>query len=167
MVSGRYVGSFSLPLAGLRVLLLGSAVNAPDPLIKRGEMGVILYQGDSTTPTMDKLELGVPRGLGGLEFTYLGEGKYSGFQVSRDPGNILVWIASSLFILGISLVLYFPHRQVWVLIAPRAGGGSHLLVRSATPRSGSALNELEVLSQEMESNLKTRRADSTALPVGE
>ena len=103
------------------------------------------------------VELGTPRVVSGLEFTFLEESKYSGFQVSQDPTNMLIWIASILFIIGICAVLYFPYRQVWVLSQSLGQENSHLLIRTLAPRNFNSTSELNTLANQMEKELPTHK----------
>ena len=64
--------------------------------------------------TGQSLSMGVPFKVGGYEITFMGYEKFSGFQVSRDPGNFLIWIASILFLFGLVIVFYFPRSNIWI-----------------------------------------------------
>ncbi|MDP2916773.1 MAG: cytochrome c biogenesis protein ResB [Dehalococcoidia bacterium] len=150
------MGSFYLPAVAMDVYVFTSATRTPNPMIKPGELGVQLVH-QNRVISMDKIEKGTPKKLIGLDFTLLGEGQYSGFQVSRDPGNVLIWIASGFFMVGIALVMYFPHRQMWALIQPRAGGkGTRVLIRSTTARGFGAVTELRGVVKAIETELGTK-----------
>ena len=84
------------------------------------------------------------RDISGLNFTYKGDLQYSGFQIRKDPTNLLIWIASILFILGICAVFYFPYRQAWVLIKPE-DTGSHIYMKTPSSRAGRNDAEISVL----------------------
>ncbi|MEE8598062.1 MAG: cytochrome c biogenesis protein ResB, partial [Dehalococcoidales bacterium] len=151
-----YEGLFDLPEAGLSIRLISSAVNADAPMIPVGQLAVDVRQGNEHID-LGLVELGTPSVVGGLEFTFLKESKYSGFQVSRDPTNMLIWIASTLFIIGICAVLYFPYRQVWVLYQPLGHENSCLLIRMLAPRSFSSTSELNTLANQMEKEFPTHK----------
>ncbi len=156
----RYEGFFDLHLPEaevcLSIRLISSAVNAIDPMIPPGQLAVDVRQ-DNEQIALRLVELDTPRVVSGLEFTFLEESKYSGFQVSRDPTNMLIWIASILFIIGICTVLYFPYRQVWVLSQSLGQGNSRLLIRTLAPRSFSSTSELNTLANQMEKELPTHK----------
>jgi len=151
-----YEGFFDLPEAGLSIRLISSAVNAYSPAIPAGHLAVDVRQGNEQID-LRLVELGTPRVVSGLEFTFLEESKYSGFQVSQDPTNMLIWIASILFIIGICAVLYFPYRQVWVLSQSLGQENSHLLIRTLAPRSFNSTSELNTLANQMEKELPTHK----------
>ena len=148
----HYEGLFNLPEAALSIRLIKSAVNADNTMIPAGQLAVDIRQGNERI-ALNLLEPGIPSIVGDLEFTFLEESKYSGFQVSRDPTNILIWIASILFIIGICTVLYFPYRQVWVLSQSLDQGNSRLLIRALVPRSLNNTSELDTLANKMEREL--------------
>ncbi|MFC1864573.1 cytochrome c biogenesis protein ResB [Chloroflexota bacterium] len=150
----RYEGFFDLPEVGFSIRLISPAVNTVDPMIPAGQLAVDVRQG-SEQIDIRLVELGTPRVVSGLEFTFLEESKYSGFQVSQDPTNMLIWIASTLFIIGICAVLYFPYRQVWVLSQPLGQENSCLLIRMLAPRSSNGTSELNTLVNQMEKELPT------------
>ena len=150
----RYEGFFELPEVGLSIRLISSAVNAEDPMIPAGNIAVDVRQG-SKQIDFRLVELGTPRVVGDLEFTFLEQSKYSGFQVSQDPMSILIWIASALFTIGICAVLYFPYRQVWVLSQPLGQGSSRLLIRTRAPRGFRDTSELNTLVNKIEKELPT------------
>ncbi len=148
-----YEGFFNLSEAGLSIRLI-SAANTDDTMIPAGQLAVDVRKGDEQID-LKLVELGIPRVVGGLEFTFLEKTKFSGFQVSRDPTNILIWIASILFIIGICAGLYFPYRQIWVLSQPMGQGRSRLLLRMLAPRS-SVTPELNALVEQIEKELPTK-----------
>ena len=152
----RYEGFFDLklPEAILNIRLISSAVNGEDPMIPPGNIAVDVREGSKQTD-FKLVELGVPEVVGGLEFTFLEESQYSGFQVSRDPMNVLIWIASILFVAGMSAVLYFPYRQVWILSQPLDQGSSRLLIRTRAPRGFRDTSELNALVNKIEKELPT------------
>lgn len=148
----RYEGFFELPEADLSVRLISSALNTEDFMIPPGSVAVDVRHG-SDQIDLRLVELGTPLKIAGLEFTFLEESMYSGFQVSHDPSSILIWIASALFIIGICAVLYFPYRQVWILCQPDGKGNSRLLIRTRAPRGLRSISELNTLVDQIKKNL--------------
>jgi cytochrome c biogenesis protein len=144
----RPTGTFILDSENLVVRVIGPAVNLDDPFIAGGELGLELYDRETALAVgWTKLEKEVPAELDGLEFSYLGDAMYSGFQVSRDPGNALVWIASAIFLIGLGIVFYLPRRQLWVMVEP-VGKGSRLSMRWASVRGpGRKLEFQRLVSQ--------------------
>jgi cytochrome c biogenesis protein len=152
MGSGYYIGYFELPEQGYVVYIISSEVS-DDSMIPADNIGIEVVKTDGTTAGVDLVPLNNPTVIGSLEFTYSGLLEYSGFQVSSDPTNVLIWIASGLFLLGISLVLYFPHRQVWILSQPNDQHSSRLLVRTIAPRGFNNKIEIESLIKDLKRQL--------------
>ena len=143
----RPIGSFKLPNSDIEAYVVGQAQGYYDPLLKAGQVRLELYRTGSRTPlVMQTLDQGRPTQVMGYTFTFVREKQFSGFQVSKDPGNLLIWISSGLFVLGMGVVFYFPHRQVWARCRER-DGETEVVVRT-TSRS-LAGSELEGLAAEL------------------
>jgi cytochrome c biogenesis protein ResB len=91
-----------------------------------------------------------------MEFSYQADSKYSGFQISRDPGSNLIWVAAILFILGTMSVLYFPYRQVWILYQTQSPDSNRLLIRLGVSKGFNGASELKILAVEMGKGLQTK-----------
>jgi cytochrome c biogenesis protein len=124
----RYAGYLDLTGENISVRFTSSAINFADPMIPAGHLAVEIRQ-EGEQVGFDLLDRETPLEIAGLEFTYQNDAQYSGFQVSRDPGNMLIWIASSLLLIGMTLVLFFVHRQLWVLIRQSGTDGSRVYLR--------------------------------------
>ncbi|MEP6601350.1 MAG: cytochrome c biogenesis protein ResB, partial [Nitrospirota bacterium] len=48
--------------------------------------------------------------------------KFTGLQIARDPGVLVVWIGSTLLVVGVMLSATIYHRRVWAKIVPAASG---------------------------------------------
>jgi len=136
-------GTFDLP-GGLAAVVFSPSPGTGNGAIPAGRLAFEVIKNDQEVG-VGLGQKGASSNIAGLDFTYVADAKFSGFQVSREPANILIWIASALFILGITLVFYFPHRQVWVLHQSQADGRSRLLVRVSVPRGYNGASELNTL----------------------
>ena len=124
-----------------------------------GEVGLELYDENTAEPVAwAKLKKGTPVELEGLQFTYLQESMYSGFQVSKDPGNALIWVASALFLLGICTIFYLPRRQLWAMVK-QADRGSRIFIRWAPVRSSGRNREIKILLRRLQSTSHLRIED--------
>jgi len=141
----RYAGGLDLGGAGLTVQVINPAISGPDPVIGENQIGLLVYRHGTSDPVaFELLDPGVPQEVEGLMFTYIGQVQYSVFQVTRSPGLILVWIACVFIIIGLGLVFYLPHRQLWALVEPIDGGRSRVIIRAAG-RSSPGLGEIKAL----------------------
>lgn len=154
----RYGGYIELPQYGVYFFIVSPARNGEDPVLKQGELAIQLADmntGESIS--MNKLEQGAPLQLADFEVTYIEDTRFSGFQVKRDPGNSLIWIASGLFLLGMAMVLYVPYRQVWAVVISGQGGDSRLLLRMNESRSLSINSEFKDIIQKLKSQPSSTR----------
>lgn len=140
----RNVGFIDIDQSRLSLAIITPSFNTADPMIPEGQLAVLAYKdgeelGVHLLPKMTPLE------IDDVILTYESDSQYSGFQVKNDPGNALVWIACSLFIIGLAMVFYFPHSQVWLLIKQPFPGHCRLFVRvmaSKAFNNTAALKEL-------------------------
>ena len=58
--------------------------------------------------------------------------KFTGLQITKDPGVIIVWIGSTMIVVGITLSSFIYHRRLWAKVIPGQtgvtvymGGNSH------------------------------------------
>lgn len=58
--------------------------------------------------------------------------KFTGLQITKDPGVNIVWIGSTMIVVGITLSSFIYHRRLWVKIVPKGdevvihvGGNTH------------------------------------------
>ncbi len=153
--SRYYQGYFNLPEQGFTIRLIASSV-LDDPMIPAGKIAVSIIQKNQQI-NLKLIQQTEPMVINGLEFTFQEMLGFSGFQVSHDPTNALIWIASVLFIAGICSVFYFPYRQAWVLCR-REGAGCRLLIRSLGRAGFDATAELNNLIKEFEDKLLANRS---------
>jgi cytochrome c biogenesis protein ResB len=143
-------GSFDLTDLDLSVQLVGSEVSDANPAEIGDELAIQVKKNNSTTtPVMDIIQKGTPRDIAGLQFTYVEGTQYSGFQVSRDPGTTLIWIAAAIFLVGLVIVLYFSYRRLWVQVQDQHGT-TRIRMRLVNPRSQESDAELIKLKKGIE-----------------
>lgn len=155
----RPTGVIKLRERDLSAYLLAPAQGYFDPMIQAGQIRIEIFQGGSRVPLATALlEPGKPTTLEGMEFNFLRERQFSGFQVVRDPGNNLIWIASTLFVLGLALVFYFPHRQVWARVYNEADGKPKVLLRTTSTKSFAVASDFESMAKGLEDKLSEASA---------
>jgi cytochrome c biogenesis protein len=147
-------GYIDLPGQGLAIRVIASSI-PEDSMIPAGKLAIGIIQ-DNQQINLKLIEQHTPTIINGLGFTFQGITEYSGFQITRDPTNTLIWIASALFIAGICSVLYFPHHQVWILCQTR-GENSRLLIRFLVKPGFDAKEKLNKLVKEIENKLPTHK----------
>ena len=117
------IGQFTMAAKGLSVYVIGAASGKPDPNIKAGQMQLEIHQAGKDEPiATEVVSQGKPTTIAGLEYTFERTRPFTGLIVARDPGAIFVWVGSTLLVVGLFLVFFFPHRRVWVRVRKSAGG---------------------------------------------
>ena len=48
--------------------------------------------------------------------------KFTGLQITKDPGVIIVWIGSTMIVVGITLSSFIYHRRLWAKVIPNDSG---------------------------------------------
>ena len=75
--------------------------------------------------------------------------KYTGLQVNKDPGEILVWLGSILLIAGIMIAFFMSHKKLWVSLRTDRKGRSELTI------GGTANKNRDVFAREMEQMIQS------------
>jgi cytochrome c biogenesis protein len=50
--------------------------------------------------------------------------KFTGLQITKDPGVIIVWIGSTMIVVGITLSSFIYHRRLWAKVIPNESGAT-------------------------------------------
>lgn len=61
--------------------------------------------------------------------------EFTVLQVAKDPGVWVVWIGSTLLIVGIVMAFFILHRRLWVYIAGKEGGLQEVVLGGNTHRN--------------------------------
>jgi cytochrome c biogenesis protein len=156
----RPSGGFRLTQKMYSIFLVGRATNIDDPVLRLGQIGLEVYNDNSAQPiASSKIDKGIPFKTEDLEFTYIEDSQFSGFQISRDPGSSLIWIASGLLLLGLVIVFYFPRRRIWASLQPGDTKGYRLYLRTDARLRHDANQEIQKLVNEIV-NLTDHQKDS-------
>ncbi|MBW2306115.1 MAG: cytochrome c biogenesis protein ResB [Deltaproteobacteria bacterium] len=87
------------------------------------------------------------RDLDGNSWTFVLNGvhqpRFTGLQVARDPGVWMVWIGSTLMVIGMMVAFFMSHRKIWVRITPEKKGSRILLAGRSTRNPISFHKEFE------------------------
>jgi cytochrome c biogenesis protein len=77
--------------------------------------------------------------------------KYTGLQVNRDPGEILVWTGSLILIIGIMLAFFVSHKRLWIAARTAKNGKSELTI------GGTANRNREAFGRDVEEIIKSMK----------
>jgi cytochrome c biogenesis protein len=123
-----------LPQAGVALSVVApdtNPVNQPelDTLnLKPGEMFFMIRPLGTDSPIAQPIPATVKQGdsvrLGDLTLTFERERRFSVFQVARNPGIPIFFVAAILLIGGSMVTFYFPHRRLRGIITATPAGSS-------------------------------------------
>lgn len=60
---------------------------------------------------------------------------YTGLQVNKDPGEVLVWLGCLLLIAGILVAFFVPHKKLWVCLRMDKKGRTELTIGGMTNKN--------------------------------
>lgn len=76
--------------------------------------------------------------------------KYTGLQVNKDPGEILVWFSSVMLIAGIMIAFFMSHKKLWVSLKTDKKGRSELTIGGSANKNRSAFaRDMEQMIQRL------------------
>ncbi len=157
----RPVGMLRLDGDGLLVYVVGRAAPAGDAFLSESQVGIQVYSlGTGKLVSASALDRGETLDLGDIALTFSGYADFSGLEVSKDPGNALIWIASGIFLAGLGMVFYFPRRQVWAMMVREADGRTAVFVRGGAGARSRSVSDLHGLAGDLERQL-ARHESST------
>ncbi|MEO5964458.1 MAG: cytochrome c biogenesis protein ResB [Candidatus Limnocylindrales bacterium] len=96
---------------------------AGDSTIQAGQVQLELYTtGEGTQVGQALLTQGSASTIGGLDITFERESQFTGLNIGRDPGVMLVWLGAFLLFGGFVIRFTLPHKRIWARIAARPNG---------------------------------------------
>jgi cytochrome c biogenesis protein len=150
----RPVGSFSIPGTDYVGWVVGT-LGQGDTTIKPGQVQLELYTSTGTTPVASQvLDQAKPATLEGLTVSFDRESKFTGLNVARDPGVLLVWLGALLLFGGFVIRFTVPHKRLWARITTRPNGGAVLGVASLGNRDAALGTDFESLVNDIRAALQ-------------
>ncbi len=115
----RSAGSLLIPGTTDLINVFATTGNS-DKTVKPGQVQIVLYGSGGSAATDAKVfDQGKAQALGNYTVTFDRELKYTVLSISRDPGQLLVWLGALLLVGGFTLVFMLPQRRVWARISSR------------------------------------------------
>ena len=59
----------------------------------------------------------------------------SGLQITRSPGQSVVYFGSAMLVLGVFLLFYVAHRRIWVWLKPIENNQTEIVVAGSSNRN--------------------------------
>lgn len=129
------IGQFAIPSKRLSIYVITAASGQVDPNIKAGQVQLEIHRDGTDNPiATEVISQGEPTTIAGQQFTFKRTQQFTGLIVARDRGALIVWIGSTLFVIGLVLVFFFPHRRVWVRAQASSDGRTRLQVAAMMRR---------------------------------
>jgi cytochrome c biogenesis protein len=149
----RPIGTFNIPGSTTVGWVVGTN-GTSDTQIQPGQVQLELYGSDGNKQATQVLDQGKAAGVGDYTVTFDRESQFTGLNIARDPGVMLVWLGAFLLFAGFVLVFFLPQRRVWARIAPRGGSGAILAVASLGRRDAALGTEFEDLVSDIRAALQ-------------
>lgn len=144
------IGQFTIPEKDITVFVVAPASGEVNPRIAAGQTQLEVYKTGSEQPIAIRvISQGKPTKLAGLDFTFVRERQFTGLIVASDPGTNIVWIGSTLLVLGMCMVFFFPHRRVRAVVRP-TDGGSETCVAAIRRRDEAFAAQFQFLVDDIE-----------------
>ncbi len=70
-----------------------------------------------------------------IQMTSFKQLEASGLQLTRSPGQDIVYLGCVMLTIGVFLLFYVAHRRIWVWIKPNAGQGTELVLTGSSNRN--------------------------------
>ncbi len=117
---------------GITVRLVASA-GSQDEKIGVGQMAIAIFDNravkvGSAPIGTGKLDPGGSVTIGGLTFTFQREVRFTGLQITHNPGLPIIIAAAVMIFFSIMVTFYLPHRRVRALVVPHADGAARMHV---------------------------------------
>lgn len=147
---------------GVTLRIVGSA-GSQDEKIGVGQMAVAVFDNRAAKAGAGpigtgKLDPGGSVTVGGLTFTFQREVRFTGLQLTHNPGLPVIIAAAALIFCSIVVTFYLPHRRVRALVVPRAGGGATMHLGAQVKLDLFGAREFEKVAEEVRARLAGVRA---------
>jgi len=138
---------------GVTVRLVGSA-GSQDEKIGVGQMAIAIF--DNRAVKVGSAPIGTGRldpgggvTIGGLTFTFQREVRFTGLQITHNPGLPVIIAAAAMIFFSIMVTFYLPHRRVRALVLQQADGTARMLVGAQVKLDIFGAKEFERLAAEI------------------
>lgn len=117
---------------GVILRLVGSA-GPTDEKIPPGQLALAVFDTRAVRQGagpigIGRLDPGGSATIGGLVFMYQREMRFSGLQITYNPGYPIILGAALVIFLSTLITFYLPHRRIRALVTPDAAGGATLRI---------------------------------------
>lgn len=154
---------------GVTLRIVGSA-GSQDEKIGVGQMAVAVFDnrvvraGAGPIGT-GKLDPGGSITIGGLTFTFQREVRFTGLQLTHNPGLPVIIAAAALIFFSTIVTFYLPHRRVRALVVPCAEGGATMHLGAQVKLDLFGAREFATLADEIRAKVAATGSADGAVPA--
>ncbi len=87
-----------------------------------------------------------------VEFKHLWGAQYTGLQVRKDPGVLVVYLGCMIMALGLYTSFFMRHAKVWIWVRDEKGGAKILIAASVNKNKISFEQKIDKIAKELTSN---------------
>jgi cytochrome c biogenesis protein len=139
----RAFGSVPIPGTPYTAEVTATSGGADDK-IQPGQVKFGIYtSGASDFTDVQVIDQGKPTQVGDLTVTFERETQFTGLNIARDPGVMLIWLGSLLLFGGFLIRFMVPHKRVWGRIESRPNGGAVVAMATLTHKDVTGGSEFE------------------------
>lgn len=125
--------------------------------LRSGQMFLQVSPLPGNTAMTSKVESVINQGetvnLGGIDFTFVREKRFTVLQVARNPAIPLFIASSFLLVGGLACTFYFPHRRIRGIIADDGAHGSQVMLAPMARRDWSAKRSFTAVTERLQEKL--------------
>ncbi len=152
---------------GVTLRIVGSA-GSQDDKIGVGQMAIAVFDNRATKAGngpigIGKLDPGGATTIGGLTFRFQREVRFTGLQITHNPGLPLIIVAALLIFVSTIVTFYVPHRRVRALIVPQPAGGATVHFGAQVKLDLFGAREFEQLTTQLRERLSQRPTGDSAM----
>ena len=138
---------------GVTLRIVGSA-GSQDEKIGVGQMALAVFDNRAVKAGAGpigtgKLDPGGAVTIGGLTFMFQREVRFTGLQLTHNPGLPIIILGGGADLLQHVVTFYIPHRRVRALVVPRADGGATMHLGAQVKLDLFGAREFEKLTEEI------------------
>lgn len=117
------VGLFDIPGTEYEVVVVTAASGRPDSTIPPGAALFEFYrQDDPGAPIgVSQATQGSSTTIEEYTFAFDRERQYTGIRLRQDPGAIVMWVGSTLLVVGMCITFMLPYRRLWLRVEETDG----------------------------------------------
>lgn len=149
-------GRVDLPDGRVVYVFLPASGQAMSEIAPGTAVFALAPDGHTDPQSEQRAETGTAAQLEDLTVTFDRERQYTALTLRHDPGTPIMWIASALLMIGMSITFLMPYRRLWVRVERDGEDGSGSVVRLGS------VSRLDITFERMFATLVGRIEDAVA-----